>query len=200
MAAYLIATMDVHDVEGYKVYQTQVPALIARHGGTYIVRGGTRIALEGEWPGPRLVVLEFPDYAAAHAFAGDPDYAPFIAVRQATTESRIVIADGIAGAPPAAGFGAFLLAAITVRDPETYKGYATQVPDVIARFDGTFLVRGGTAEGLEGAPAPGRIVLLGFTDLAAVQNFHGSADYGPLIALRQSASTGVAVGLEAFRA
>ena len=198
MAGYLIATMDVHDVEGYKVYQTQVPALIARHGGTYIVRGGNRVALEGDWTGERLVVLEFPDYKAARAFADDLDYAPLIAVRHATTTSRIIIAEGFAGAPPAAQFGAYLLAAITVEDPETYKGYAAQVPDVIARHGGTFLIRGGTAEGLEGTPNPGRIVLAGFKDLAAVRGFHGSADYAPLIDLRHSASTGMVVGLEKF--
>jgi uncharacterized protein (DUF1330 family) len=200
MAGYLIATMDVHDAEGYKAYQTAVPALIARHGGTYIVRGGTRVALEGEWPGERLVILEFPDYAAARAFADDPDYAPFVKVRQATTTSRIFIVEGVAGAPPATGFGAFLLARIaTIHDPETYKGYAAQVPDVIARLGGTFLIRGGAAAGLEGAADPGRIVLAGFRDLAAVQNFHGSPDYAPLIDLRHSASTGVVVGLEAFK-
>lgn len=199
MAGYLIATMDVHDADGYRVYQTEVPALIARHGGTYIVRGGARVALEGEWSGSRIVVLEFPDYAAAHAFADDPDYAPFIAVRQRTTTSRIFIAEGFEGAPPAADFGGFLLATITVEDPETYKGYAVQVPDVITRLGGTFLVRGGTAEGLEGAPDPGRVVFAGFRDLAAVRAFHGSADYAPLMDLRHSASTGVAVGLEAYR-
>jgi len=199
MAAYLIATMDVHDTEGYKAYQTQVPALIARHGGTYIVRGGARVALEGDWPGPRLVVLEFPDYAAAHGFADDLDYAPLVAVRHATTTSRIVIAEGVDGAPPAAQFGAFLLGEITVEDPEAYKGYATQVPAVIAAHGGTYLVRGGKAEGMEGAAAPGRIVLAGFSDIAAVQRFHGSSDYAPLIALRHRASTGVAVALEAYR-
>ncbi|MEK9661858.1 MAG: DUF1330 domain-containing protein [Alphaproteobacteria bacterium] len=199
MAAYLVATMDVHDAEGYRTYQTEVPALIARHGGTYIVRGGERVALEGEWPGPRIVILEFPYYAAARAFADDPDYTTFIAVRQRTTTSRIFIVEGFEGAPPAAGFGAFLLASITVEDPETYKGYAVQVPDVITRLGGTFLVRGGKAEGLEGAPDPGRVVLAGFRDLAALQAFHGSADYAPLIELRHSASTGTVVGLEAYK-
>lgn len=200
MAGYLIATMDVHDAEGYREYQAKVPALIARHGGTYTVRGGARLALEGAWPGPRLVVLEFPGFDAARAFAEDPDYAPLVKVRQATTTSRIYIVEGMPDAPPAAGFGAFLLARIaTIHDPETYRGYAARVPEIIAQMGGTFLVRGGRAAGLEGAPDPGRLVLAGFRDLAAVQAFHASAAYAPLIELRHSASTGVVVGLEAYR-
>ena len=199
MAGYLIATMDVHDAARYEGYKAQVPALIDKHGGRYIVRGGETVALEGQWPGPRIVVLEFPDYAAARAFAEDPEYAPVAAIRHRTTTSRVFVAEGFAGAPPAAGVGAFLLATIAIHDPETYKGYAAQVPDVITRMGGTFLVRGGKAEGMEGAADPGRVVLAGFRDLAAVKAFHGSADYAPLIDLRHSASTGVVVGLEAFR-
>lgn len=200
MSAYLIATMNVHDAEAYKAYQTQVPALIARHGGDYIVRGGERTALEGNWPDGRVVILEFPDYAAAQAFAGDADYAPVAALRHANATSHMVIADGVAGAPSAAGFGAFLLASVSIEDPETYKGYAARVPDIVAHCGGTFLARGGNAEGLEGTPAPGRIVLIGFRDLAAVKGFHGSQDYAPLIDLRQSASTGVVLALEARQA
>ncbi len=76
MTAYLIATIDVHDAEGYEAYKSTVPALIENHGGRYIVRGGERDDVEGDWPSGRVVVLEFPHWESANASADDPAYEP----------------------------------------------------------------------------------------------------------------------------
>lgn len=95
MAAYLIADIDVHEPERYKAYVESVPALIARHGGIYRVRGGEVTALEGAWSPARLIVLEFPDRAAALAFYEDPQYAPFKTLRQSITSSRLVLVEGL---------------------------------------------------------------------------------------------------------
>ena len=66
MTAYLFATIDVHDAARYAGYKEAVPALIGKHGGRYIVRGGSRDVVEGSWPDGRIVVLEFPDLASAN--------------------------------------------------------------------------------------------------------------------------------------
>ena len=94
MSVYLIANIRVHDLERYKGYVSAVPAIIAKHGGTYRVRGGETTPLEGRWRPDRLVVIEFPDRAAALAFYDDPDYAPFKALRQSITDASVVLADG----------------------------------------------------------------------------------------------------------
>ena len=94
MPAYVIANICVHDAERYKDYVANVPALIAKHGGEYRVRGGEFEVLEGQWTPDRLVVLEFPDREAALAFYNDPDYAPFRSLRQSVTDSSVVIVDG----------------------------------------------------------------------------------------------------------
>ena len=41
MTAYLIADIDIHDEKGYEEYRRRVPAIIASHGGRYLVRGST---------------------------------------------------------------------------------------------------------------------------------------------------------------
>ena len=94
MAVYLIADIEVREPERYKAYVESVPALIAKHGGTYRVRGGEVTALEGGWSPGRLIVLEFPDRAAALAFYNDPRYAPFRTLRQSTTDTQLVLAEG----------------------------------------------------------------------------------------------------------
>src|SRR5437879_5184522 len=58
MAAYLIADITVHDPDGYKAYAADVSALIAKHGGKYLVRGGGVDVLEGDWTPARLIIVE----------------------------------------------------------------------------------------------------------------------------------------------
>jgi len=96
MPAYIIANIRVTDAESYKGYVAEVPALIAKHGGKYRVRGGATTMLEGDWTPGRLVVLEFPDRDSALAFYEDPAYAPLKALRQSAAESGVLIVDGVA--------------------------------------------------------------------------------------------------------
>ena len=93
MPAYLIANIRVHDAQRYQDYVAHVPALIAKHGGQYRVRGGEAEALEGQCTPDRLIILEFPDRAAALAFYNDPAYEPLKALRQAITDSTLVVVD-----------------------------------------------------------------------------------------------------------
>jgi uncharacterized protein (DUF1330 family) len=94
MAAYLIVDIDVHDPDTYQTYAGQVPPLVARHGGEYLVRGGQLETVEGDWAPKRVVVLRFPDDAAARAFIEDPDYAPVKALRHAAATSQMVLVQG----------------------------------------------------------------------------------------------------------
>jgi len=93
-AAYLVADIELHDLEQYKDYVEHVPALIEKHGGKYCVRTGESQVLEGNWTPSRLVILEFPDREAALAFYADPDYEPYKSLRQAISDSGVILVDG----------------------------------------------------------------------------------------------------------
>ena len=96
MAAYLHAHLEVTDPVGYEDYRRQVPAIIAAHGGRYLVRGGAVTLLEGEGTPPsRQVILEFPDMAALQAFYHSPEYRPLIALRQRCSHGQIVAIEGV---------------------------------------------------------------------------------------------------------
>ena len=97
MTAYLVAAIDVQDEAGYAPYRDAVPALVAAHGGRYLVRGGAMTVQEGNWPGARTVVMAFPDRAAAEAFYASADYQAIIGVRRAASTGSVIIVDGIAG-------------------------------------------------------------------------------------------------------
>ena len=99
MTAYLIAEIEISDPATFQRYRDQVGSLIERHGGRYIVRGGETEVIEGGPKPARIVVIEFPSRAAFHAFYGDPDYQPVLALRLAASTSRLLVVDGVAAAP-----------------------------------------------------------------------------------------------------
>ena len=95
MPAYLIVDVAVNDPAGYEQYRAQVPALIRKHGGEYLVRGGALEVIEGSWKPRRLVVLRFPDRAAAQAFMNDPEYRPLKELRHRAARTDLVLVDGV---------------------------------------------------------------------------------------------------------
>ena len=64
MAAYIIANVQVTDPVAFADYGKQVPAIVAAHGGRYLVRGPGAEVLEGDVAPQRVVVIEFPDMAS----------------------------------------------------------------------------------------------------------------------------------------
>jgi uncharacterized protein (DUF1330 family) len=95
MPAYVIANVDVHDPARYDEYRRGVPDSIAAHGGRYLARGGECQVMEGAWQPRRLVIVEFPTAAAARGWWESPEYASLKALRQATTNTELVILEGL---------------------------------------------------------------------------------------------------------
>ena len=50
--------------------------------------------LEGEWDTRRIVVIEFPDAAAARGWYESEEYAPLKALRQGASDTSILLVDG----------------------------------------------------------------------------------------------------------
>ena len=93
--AYLLADIEVIDAEAYEGYRKQVPAVLAAHGGRYLVRGGSSEVLEGSWNPRRTVIVVFPSMASLKAFYSAPEYQALLALRQRTTKSNVVAFEGI---------------------------------------------------------------------------------------------------------
>jgi uncharacterized protein (DUF1330 family) len=95
MAAYVIVQVEVNDPVRYDDYKKMVPPSIAKFGGRFLVRGGKTHTLEGNWAPQRFVMVEFPSVEQAKAWWASPDYAEAKALRQATAESMMIVAEGI---------------------------------------------------------------------------------------------------------
>jgi uncharacterized protein (DUF1330 family) len=90
MPAYLIARVNVTDPAKYENYKALAPAAIAKYGGKYLARGGATETMEGDSETRRLVILEFPDMAAARTF-----YAAAKAERAGAADGQFVIVEGL---------------------------------------------------------------------------------------------------------
>ncbi|HEX8599931.1 MAG TPA: DUF1330 domain-containing protein [Chloroflexia bacterium] len=95
MAAYVIVEVDVTEPEGYEEYKAPAAATVIASGGRYLVRGGTTEVLEGDWQPRRIVVLQFDSMEQAKAWYNSEDYDPLKAVRQRTTNSRMILVEGV---------------------------------------------------------------------------------------------------------
>ncbi len=95
MTAYLYGNIEIHDPVLYEDYRAVVPALIAAHGGRYLVRGGAVEVLEGDGQALRQVILEFPDMASLKAFYGSSGYTAAKAIRQQASTGTLVAIEGV---------------------------------------------------------------------------------------------------------
>ena len=67
--------------------------------------------------------------------------------------------------------------------------YRAAVSATLAQYDGRFLARGGATELIEGGPEPKRIVILEFTDAAAIKRWYNSPEYQKILPGRLANST-----------
>jgi len=95
LSAYVVNEIWVTDPALFQTYVVQVPATLPPFGGRYLARSGATHAIEGQAPG-RIVILEFPDRAAALAWRASPAYQAILPIRDASSTSRVYVADGYA--------------------------------------------------------------------------------------------------------
>jgi uncharacterized protein (DUF1330 family) len=85
---------------------------------------------------------------------------------------------------------AYIIARVEVTDWTRYKEYTQATPDIIARYGGRFIVRGGQVVTLEGPPENRRLVILEFPSLEQAKAFYHSPDYTRARQLRAGAAIG----------
>jgi uncharacterized protein (DUF1330 family) len=100
MSAYLVSQVEVLDAEAWEAYRSRAAPAIAAFGGRYLVRGAIAEVIEADWPAEEpppqtVIVAEFPDMEALHAWYASPAYAEAFAFRPAAVKRRLVFAAGV---------------------------------------------------------------------------------------------------------
>jgi uncharacterized protein (DUF1330 family) len=95
MPAYVISDLTPRNADAFELYRTRAAASIQRYGGRYLARGGAIEALEGDWRPRAVVVVEFPDVAAARAWYRSPEYVAALAVRDEALSRNLILVEGV---------------------------------------------------------------------------------------------------------
>ena len=91
---YVIAHATVTDPDAWAQYVAKTKAVLAKFGGTPIIRGGQCEIVEGNGT-KRNVVLEFPSYEAALGYAKSPEYTVARKLRDGAGQLDMTIVEGV---------------------------------------------------------------------------------------------------------
>lgn len=95
MTAYAVAHLrDVSMGPPIVAYLGAIDATLAPFGGRYLVHGGAPTVLEGAWRGD-LIVIAFPDRAAAEDWYASAAYRAILPLRRAHAEGDVILVDGV---------------------------------------------------------------------------------------------------------
>ena len=95
MAAYLLAQVDVRDMQQYREYTAKTPAIIAKYGGRFLTRGGAVVTLEGEESSGRIVLIEFPSLETVQEFYDSEEYQEVKELRLPASTASFLALDGV---------------------------------------------------------------------------------------------------------
>ncbi len=84
---------------------------------------------------------------------------------------------------------AYIIVEIQVHDPKQYERYKELAGPTVTAFGGSFVVRGGSAEVLEGNREPGRIVVLEFPTVQRAKEWWASDAYTRAREIRSACSS-----------
>ena len=85
---------------------------------------------------------------------------------------------------------AYLLANITVNNPENYKEYVSKVKSVVEKFGGEYLVRGGEMNIIEGDWPNERNIVIKFPSREKAMEWYNSEEYKSIKKIRLDNSEG----------
>jgi uncharacterized protein (DUF1330 family) len=96
---YWIVRIDVRDPEVYHQYVKANGAAFAKYGARFLVRGGKHLVTRGK-ARERNVVIEFRDYETAVACHDSEEYRAAAKLRDAASDTDLVIVEGYDGPQP----------------------------------------------------------------------------------------------------
>lgn len=91
---------------------------------------------------------------------------------------------------------AYFLVDIEVLDPVPYARYVSMVPEIVARYGGRYLVRGGEVSTFAGDWKPGRLILIEFDSVERIRECFSSPEYLAVAPLRERSTITRAIIVE----
>ncbi len=91
----------------------------------------------------------------------------------------------------------YWIANVDVRNADGYKEYVAALPDILRKFGGRYVTRGGRTDVVEGKNRS-RVVVLEFPSYDAAMACYRSPEYAKAIALRQASADADLIVIEGY--
>jgi len=96
MATYLIVDTLLDDPEVYEKYKIQAKPIVEQFGGEYLARGGNLTLRETDlWSPTRMVLIRFPDAAAANSFYDSEQYQAILPISRQSARRTMIMLEGL---------------------------------------------------------------------------------------------------------
>ncbi|KML55727.1 hypothetical protein VL15_18050 [Burkholderia cepacia] len=95
MAVYLLAQLRFTQRDAYDRYQARFMDVFRRFDGRLLAADDAPVTLEGEWDRNKVVLMSFPDEAAARRFIESPEYQAISVDRQAGADTLALLVHGL---------------------------------------------------------------------------------------------------------
>jgi uncharacterized protein (DUF1330 family) len=94
VAAYVFGDIRVTDPTQFATYPDPAGTSIAQYGGRVLAAGGKAELLDGGPAPERVVIIEFPDAAAARRWYDSPEYQAVLPIRLRSSQGRVFLIEG----------------------------------------------------------------------------------------------------------
>lgn len=95
MSVYAIIEISIKDKDPYAEYVKRVRAIVEKHNGRYLARGGKVTPFLGDWHPERIVLIEFPSSEDFAECFNSPEYKEIAPLRECSTIGRSVVVEGV---------------------------------------------------------------------------------------------------------
>ena len=82
---------------------------------------------------------------------------------------------------------AYIISDVTIRDQDAFQTYRSRAAASIAHYGGSYLVRGGQVDTLEGEWHPTPLIVVEFPDIEQARRWYASAEYAAALDVRDAA-------------
>ena len=92
---WLAVYKNIRNTEALKKYAVKATEAIKNNKGTFIVRGGRAICLEGDELSPRTVLVEFPSFLDAENCYKSKEYQEALEILKGAADRQVQIIEGV---------------------------------------------------------------------------------------------------------
>ncbi len=95
MSVYFVAQVEIHDADGYNRYSAAAASTLGDSGARVLAVDDTPEIIEGNWHGPRTVMMEFPSEESFRKWYDSAAYQEAAKIRIGATTSNAVLVHGL---------------------------------------------------------------------------------------------------------